>query len=317
MIVNYIPNKDFGFIKCEDVGGEDVYFHKTLVPSEQRGDDLGGRSVEFELQQRNDGKLRAEHVWLLDTARGASNRKGGGKGKDRGRRSRSRRQKKERDVNAPPPPPLGDDKVSEMRLCLEERGGVMDFGRFSNKFQGLKKVQIEAHFNVEPDDPKRRKHWQITLPGVEKMDREELERRDREVFEALNGNSAGPRPTGDDQSEYDLRGDAVDEDAEVVEQDAECEADLHLQPSFAFRMFGWVQRWDHQSGSGTISTDGLGELALQRESLPHEVQNWRGDLERVEITFDLDDKSGDPNAINVQVLLEPDENGGWRMRRRT
>jgi len=57
--------------------------------------------------------------------------------------------KKEKDPDAPPPPDLESDVLNEITAHLEACGGSCVLGKLSTKFPGLKKAQLEGHFEVE------------------------------------------------------------------------------------------------------------------------------------------------------------------------
>jgi len=57
--------------------------------------------------------------------------------------------KKEKDPDAPPPPDLESDVLNEITAHLEACGGSCVLGKLSTKFSGLKKAQLEGHFEVE------------------------------------------------------------------------------------------------------------------------------------------------------------------------
>jgi len=57
--------------------------------------------------------------------------------------------KKEKDPDAPPPPDLGSEVIAEITAHLEDCGGSCVLGKLSTVFSGIKKAQLEAHFDVE------------------------------------------------------------------------------------------------------------------------------------------------------------------------
>lgn len=69
--------------------------------------------------------------------------------------------KKERDPDAPPPPELEADVLNDITAHLEACGGCCVLGKLSTKFSGLKKAQLEGHFEVEHGE----KDSLVRLPG--------------------------------------------------------------------------------------------------------------------------------------------------------
>jgi len=73
IIIRYEEIKGFGFIK-PDEGGEDVFFLKVELPPEMsaasRREEIVQTHVEFELEERPDGKMRAKRCVLLEAAPG-------------------------------------------------------------------------------------------------------------------------------------------------------------------------------------------------------------------------------------------------------
>ncbi|CAE8637134.1 unnamed protein product [Polarella glacialis] len=63
MIKTYNSQKGFGFISSPGIPG-DVFFMKTSLPAEvqMHGKDLQGKSVNFEVSQTSDGKMRAQNI---------------------------------------------------------------------------------------------------------------------------------------------------------------------------------------------------------------------------------------------------------------
>merc|ERR1711924_98593 len=62
------------------------------------------------------------------------------------------KEKAPKDPDAPPPPALETEVINEITETLEASGGVMFLGRLASKFEGLKKVQLEGHFELEHGD---------------------------------------------------------------------------------------------------------------------------------------------------------------------
>lgn len=54
------------------------------------------------------------------------------------------------DPNAPPPPQLEPALVQAIASHLEAEGGTMRLGKITTLFEGVKKVQLDPHFNIFP-----------------------------------------------------------------------------------------------------------------------------------------------------------------------
>jgi len=155
-VLSYDHGKGYGFIRSEAIP-EDIYFQKKELPAQLRDKSdlsLKGDPVDFEVVFTNDGKPRAVHV---RTFGGGPRVTGGGGGGER---------RRDRDVDGPPPP-LDIDTIDAMTRFLEERGGGMDFGKFSREFKAVKKSQLEQHFTLVAEDGDKGGRWTITLPGVD------------------------------------------------------------------------------------------------------------------------------------------------------
>ena len=58
---------------------------------------------------------------------------------------------------------------SEMSQFLKIHGGVMDYGKFSTAFAGVKKPQLGGHFKLAPESGDAGGRWRIALPGAEPL----------------------------------------------------------------------------------------------------------------------------------------------------
>lgn len=54
-----------------------------------------------------------------------------------------------KDPDAPPPPDLDAEVIQEIQEHLEACGGSTCLGKLTSKFHGLKKVQLEGHFELQ------------------------------------------------------------------------------------------------------------------------------------------------------------------------
>lgn len=254
---------------------------------------LAGMPVEFELLINRDGKFRTERLWLLEPldrgppVRGLGFdrlgfRKGfGGKDAGKGLRDGGRGAR-----DGPPPPDLDERTVQEMTKFLEEKGGAMDHGKFANAFPGVKKSQLEPHFILVPEGITSGGRWQVMLPGVDPLTPEE-----RAAREHVAGETRTPRNEPIDPP-------------------------LALEPSDSLRLIGCVKKWDQKRGYGFVVADGADDVFLHRSDLPPEVRAWRGDFKGAEMTFMLGEaEDGKLKAVDVHLLLVPDEEGRWQLRR--
>lgn len=319
-IKSYNSSHGYGFIKCPEIWQADVHFSRSLLPPEAQdvhGNVLTGIPVEFELLVNRDGKLRSERVWFLEPLpdrprmdHGGEFRKGSGKGShDRRREDRAPRDR-DRERDGPPPPDLDEATVQQMTQLLEEKGGSMDHGKFANAFPGVKKSQLEPHFVLVPEDSSHSGgRWQVLLPGVEPLTaeeraaRDEQERIEAEAAAAEAGETTTPPPPPPPTK-------PASKPAEPPEEL------LALEPSSTLRLIGYVKKWDRQRGYGFVEADGVDDVFLHRNDLPPEVRSWRGNFEGVEVTFVLDaPEDGKLKAVDVHILLIPDNEGRWQLRR--
>lgn len=290
-IKSYNPEHGYGFLRSDEIPRNDIHFSKSLLPPDVQDmpwSSLNNVPVEFELAvNHRDGKLRAERLWIvdpsLDRSRGRAHGNHFGSGRIPARAGPGERFDKRGADDGVPPPDLDGATVDQMTKFLEERGGVMDHGKFANAFPGVKKSQLEPHFRLVPEGPNSGGRWQVMLPDQEPLDPAELRAREAEQAEASGDPAAPP---------------------------------LSLEPSATLRLIGCVKKWDARKGYGFVVADGADDVFLHRNDLPHEVRNWRGDLEGVELTFMLDAQSERRlKAMNVHMLLVPDEEGQWQLRR--
>jgi len=64
---------------------------------------------------------------------------------------KKKKKKKEVDPNAPPPLPLDGKTLQAIKFFLQSCGGLLSLGKLTTHFEGLKKVQLEPHFQLLPD----------------------------------------------------------------------------------------------------------------------------------------------------------------------
>jgi len=186
-----------------------------------------------------------------------------------------------------PPPPLEPDYLNDMVKFLEDKGGAMDYGKFSNAFPGVKKSQLQDTFDLIPEGSSSGGRWQITLKGVDPMPPEELDE--------SSDNKDKPRMPASDSSEP-----------------------LVLEPSPSLRLFGVIKKWNPKKGYGFVASDGYSDIFLHKNQLPAEVHRWSGSFEGCEMTFELE--AGEDmklKAMNVHLLLQPDAQGDWQLRMST
>lgn len=260
----YDGAKGYGFIKSEEVQEGDVYFRKAALPPEARSmqrADLFGARVEFDGVLTPDGKPRAESIAITAYA--------------------SAETEKEAEATAVEPPTLSEEQIQEMRDFLEEQGGAMDYGRFANKFPGVKKaqlLQLETDFTLVQQDSTAGGRWLITLPGVDP----------EAVMEAEEARPhKGPAP-------------AVGE---------------AIRPSGSFWLIGCVKKWDPKKHFGFLVADGADDVFVHRNDLPEEMKSIRQML-GIEMAFELDvSEEGKLKAKTVRPLIQPDATGGWQFRR--
>jgi len=60
---------------------------------------------------------------------------------------------------AEPPPPLGAEAVQQITALLQEAGGTVPMGRISQVFMGVKRAQLEDHFDLAREDSQ----WRVSL----------------------------------------------------------------------------------------------------------------------------------------------------------
>lgn len=269
------PTKGYGFIKSNEVAEGDVYFKRNMLPPDAQAlpkPRLVGAEVEFDCWLTAQGKVRAESMELLQENDDEQAEPAGGQ-EARGDLDRSRL----------PVKPLEDATVDKMRNLLEDKGGAMDYGKFSNAFPGVKKQQLEAHFTLVMEGNEAGGRWQITLPGVEPLTTEE-----REAQEAAEGR-AEREPRGRPPSQ---------------------------EPSEVMWLVGCVRRWDMKKNFGFLEVEGLDDVFLHRNDLPPDLQALRGGLQGAQLAFELAvNDEGRFRIKTARALLEPDGRGGWQLRR--
>jgi len=290
-IKSYNPEHGYGFLRSDEIAHSDIHFSRSLLPPDVQDmpwSSLNNVPVEFELSvNQRDGKLRTERLWVVDPSlhrprvMGNANRFGAGRIPAARPEPRMRERDGMRGADDVPPPDLDEATVVAMTKFIEERGGVMDHGKFANAFPGVKKSQLEPHFRLVPESTNSGGRWQVLLPDQEPIAPEELRAREAEQTEALG---EAPPPLG-------------------------------LEPSASLRLIGCIKKWDAKKGYGFVVADGADDVFLHRNDLPVEVRNWRGDFEGVELTFMLDPSDRRLKAMNVHMLLVPDEEGKWQLRR--
>lgn len=288
-----------------------MYFHRTLLPpdlQDRHGRELVGKRVEFQFLTTKDGKDRCDRLWMLDGPDNGNRRRGGRLPPLDMDRNERRRRDREPEV---PPADLEPPLVEEMRQFLEEKGGVMDYGRFSNHFTGLKKVQLEPHFTLVPEvQGQGGGRWQIMLEGVAPLTPEERAERERnERQDDADGQQVGDV---DGVVSEEVVGPNDIEDDGLIEEEF---APLLFEPSPTLRLIGSIASWDRRSLSGTVFTEGYDEVVVDNDALPSEVQGRKDiDLTGCELTFELVNENGQLQARNAHLLLQPDGDGGWQLR---
>lgn len=125
-IVNFDPTKDFGFVRAKDCD-QDIYFTRAELPSELSGSDrrdqVVGKEVEFEVQVKSDGKLRAHQMQLSSAGEPGE-----------------------------PESELEDDVVQEMEDFLVDNGNRQNYGNFTNRFPRVRKSKLLKHFRIVDGD---------------------------------------------------------------------------------------------------------------------------------------------------------------------
>lgn len=281
--------------------------------------DLSGKQIEFVLHVK-DGKPRCDNLVLLDHLSGhpqppPPDLSAGGRRKGHlPPPLPSSRREGNGSVGAPPlrreglggprandrdAQGLGEEKVQAMTDWLAEKGGVVDYGKFASAFPGAKKNQLEKHFTFAPEVPGQGGgRWQIMLEGVEPLTPEERKEREAEMFPAATSRERAATRSSVGEGEE--------------EEDA-----LPLEPSSTLRLFGQMVEWDVGKGAGMAGGEGYEDIIVDISSLPPEVQGRRDlDLTGCELTFEVDiADDGKVQARDVHLLLQPDGDGGWQLRR--
>lgn len=298
-IASYNADRAYGFLQCDEPR-PDVYFHRNLLPpevQERHGRDLVGKRCEFTFTTTKDGKDRADRIWLLEGLDAGNRRRGAIPARHEPEAVAVRRQRAGAPPEGPPPPDLDADQVEAMTQFLEEKGGVMDYGRFSNHFAGLKKAQLEPHFDLIPEVAGQGGgRWQIMLKGVQALTPEE--RTEREALERQTQN--------EDKS-----------NGHVEEEEVEVDEPMVLEPSASLRLMGVMRDWNQRTASGTAFAEGYEDIVVEEAALPSEVQGRKDlDLQGCELTLEM--VTADDGALvarDVHLLLQSDGEGGWIFRR--
>lgn len=328
-IASYNSDRAYGFLRCDD-SRADIYFHRNLLPEDLQpvhGRELSGTRVEFEYSTTRDGKDRCERLWVLGDVGGERGGQDGfrRRGHDRASlppqdqemRNRDRQRgpmaRGEKDTfDTGPPPELDAALVEEMTKFLEEKGGVMDYGRFTNRFSRLKKCQLEPHFKLVPEVQERSGgRWQIMLHDVEPLAPEEREERERKEHEESGLAEDAPM-----EEEY-----VGPEDGEEPEDElpglVESDSALNLELSASFRLLGSIREWDRRTVSGFADAAGYEDVVVETDALPSELRSRRDvDLAGCEVTFEVEtQENGQFQARDIHFLMKPHGNGGWGFRR--
>eukprot|EP00928_Gymnodinium_smaydae_P080683 TRINITY_DN64333_c0_g1_i1.p1 TRINITY_DN64333_c0_g1~~TRINITY_DN64333_c0_g1_i1.p1 ORF type:complete len:435 (+),score=90.18 TRINITY_DN64333_c0_g1_i1:80-1306(+) len=297
-INTYDPQKGYGFIYC-DMLSQDVYFNRAILPPEAqkcRLQEMRGVEVEFHLLVTPDGKPRTEQLTLLGTPNPPADR--GNAHERRGREDRDRDREKDRSL-----PPISEEQIQQMTEFLEEKGGVMDYGKFSSNFPGIKKAQLEGIFVLGCETPDNQSgRWQIALEGVDMLTPEERAEREAAEREAQ-------RPERDEDE-------LLPEDEDGLAADSRSKGPFIIEPGPTFRLIGCVTKWDYKKGYGFLTADGAQDVFVHKNDLPESMHGYRGKLEGCEVTFEIEERdNGKLKAVNVHMLLSKLPSGEWTLRR--
>jgi len=314
-IHKYNQERAYGFIKADEPGRDDVYFHQKQLPRDMQNKhsrEIIGSKVGFEFCTTKDGKDRCDSLWVISPPGGGGGygdreggpaRRRGGPGdlppppQERPPRRRKREDKdRNKDRNKEDLPELELDLVQDMTHFLEDHGGSFDFGKFTNAFRGYKKCQLAPHFAFSSQGDG---HVLVALRGTQLPEGGDVE------VELEDDDDFGI------EEEYSPGGEG---DLPPL---AESDRDLGLEPSFALRLLGRIVEWDRRSISGIAVTEGYQNIQVDTDALPQELKDRRDvDLVGCEVTFGLETTpDGKLQAQDVHVLLMPDDDGGWRLRR--
>jgi len=63
-----------------------------------------------------------------------------------------------------PPPPLPEEAVSQIEDFISQEGGRVNMGRISQNFVGVKRAQLEEHFEMEREGDQ----WKVLLPDAKR-----------------------------------------------------------------------------------------------------------------------------------------------------
>lgn len=263
IILRFEPRKGYGFLKPSDIN-EDVFFLRQELPEDVRGtqskDDVVNREVQFEVRSMPDGKLRAMRLEFTGRS---------GEGRSKG---------------TPPPGRPGDHEVDalddvlleEMKEFLRESGGGFDYGKFANKFKGIKKKQLEEHFDIVNLDERGAGHAQ------------RIELRE-----------------GDADADVEADGPGVDGDVEAPSMD---DPAIPLGPGV--QPHGVIRNYDAKKGYGFILCPGYPEdIYFARIALP---TNFHGknprdmpNLAGIQVSFEFQpDSDKGPRADRMSLLLK-------------
>jgi len=255
LIHHFDAAKGYGFIKCGEVTQGDVYFKKSDLSPDLQSKPRGGLinlEVELDVMLTSEGKPRGENVEAVP-----------GGGAARG---------KEEAKDKPPPPPLEDDKVDEMIRSLEEVGGFMDFGKFCGRFPGVKKVQVEPHFQLKSIGNVAQGRWAIALEGVD-------------VPDTLPGRGAEERP-GAGGTGREL---------------------TPLVPASGDKFVGTINNFNGEKGYGFVVCDEVkGDIYFKKTDMAPELHSRpRQVLVGLKVTLNVvRNPDGKPRGLEVEALEE-------------
>eukprot|EP00928_Gymnodinium_smaydae_P087020 TRINITY_DN71382_c0_g1_i1.p1 TRINITY_DN71382_c0_g1~~TRINITY_DN71382_c0_g1_i1.p1 ORF type:complete len:1052 (+),score=293.52 TRINITY_DN71382_c0_g1_i1:258-3413(+) len=298
-ILRYDLAKTYGFLRPDDIE-EDVYFQRCELPPElqdiRHKDDIEQQRVEFEVKTMPDGKMRAVKITLLE-----------------GGPPRAEREADEREVEVAP---LDDALVGEMEVFLEDQGGGCNYGAFSQRFQKVKRKQLEEHFMIVEDGNKKlRIELRDGHPGKRARDASADEDM-AEPAEDMDEEEARAAAADDPEPQASPEGSAGEAAGDVAEEEPA------ILPGPGCNPQGFIRQYNAEKGFGFVTCEGFeGDIYFPRQALPELFRGRNAKempaLNGVAVAVDLI-PNGDrgPRAERVTLLLKwHTEDKCWLLRR--
>jgi len=301
----------YGFIKCEEVEEGDAYFKRDDLPEDAKAlkrTALVGQQVEFDAILNKDRKPRAENITFVNELPLPGE-------EPENTTSKPDEKSSGRDAKKAPAdlPPLPIETLEEMIGFLMENDGCMDYGRFANRFSGVKKQQLLPHKDelvLIQQDSNSGGRWKIAVPGCEHLGEDEATTAaTKTTTTTTTTRTITPTPAARERPGNDKK------KPQPAQPSSSSSSSKGFQPSAGLWLTGVVTKWDLQKQFGFLQVKDAPDVFLHRDVLPEELASTRN-LQGVEFAFEVTTTDeGKPRANTAKPLLMADGVGGWQLRR--